>query len=140
MFKASLFAASLLSTMYVGLTYIASYYNQFLPPQHLPEERLSAISNFLLGPYGGLLSCIAVAMACLTTAILLYPFLPNILEFDLLRGKSGTFIPLLATLALSILLANLGFMGIANLLSPVLQVLCPGLILLECFQLVKSAL
>lgn len=135
MLKACLFAAGLLSAMYIGLTYVASYYTPFLDPKHLPEERLSAISLYLLGPVGALVSCIAVSMACLTTAIPLVSIFANYMKEDLLRGKGGILAPILATLAISIILANVGFMGIAAILSPILQILCPGLIVLSVFNI-----
>jgi LIVCS family branched-chain amino acid:cation transporter len=138
MLKACLFAAGLLSTMYIGLTYVASYYTPYLDPNHLPEERLSAISLHLLGPTGAFISCFAVAMACLTTAIPLVSIFANYLREDLLGGKGGVLMPLLATLAISILLANAGFMGIAAMLSPILQILCPGLIVLSVFNILHK--
>ena len=43
--------------------------------------------------------------------------------------------PLLITLGISAVIANLGFMGIAKMLSPVLQILCPGLIVLSLLNI-----
>jgi LIVCS family branched-chain amino acid:cation transporter len=135
MLKACLFAAGLLSMMYIGLTYVASYYTPYLDPNHLPEERLAAISLYLLGPKGALISCFAVSMACLTTAIPLVSIFANYMREDLLGGRGGILVPLLATLAISIGLATAGFMGIAAMLSPILQILCPGLIVLSVFNI-----
>lgn len=135
MLKASLFAAGLLCLMYIGLTYVASYYTPLLDPHHLPEERLSAISFYLLGPTGALVSCLAVSMACLTTAIPLVSIFATYMKEDLFQGKGGVFMPLIATLAISTLLATMGFMGIAAMLSPILQILCPGLIVLSIFNI-----
>ena len=135
MVKASLLAAGLLCCMYIGLTYVASWYAPALGDAIRPEERLSAISLHLLGPYGAFASCLAVSMACLTTAIPLVSIFANYMKKDLMGNKGGDMLPLIATLLLSGLLANLGFMGIANLLSPVLQVLCPGLIVLSAFNI-----
>lgn len=134
MVKASLIAAGLLSLMYIGLTYVASFYTPFLDPSHRPEERLSAISMFLLGPHGALISCIAVAMACLTTAIPLVSICADYIREDLLKSDNK-WIPLIMTLAISSFIANLGFMGIANMLGPILQILCPGLIVLSLLNI-----
>lgn len=130
MLKASFLAAGLLSVMYIGLTYVASYYVPLLG-EHLPEERLSAISRLLLGPQGAMISCIAVAMACLTTTIPLVSICANYIREDLCKGKGGNLLPLILTLVISCGIANLGFMGIAAMLSPILQILCPGLIMLS---------
>lgn len=135
MLKASLIAAGLLSLMYIGLTYVSSYYTPFLDAAHKPEERLSLIAMHLLGTMGALISCIAVSMACLTTAIPLVSICGDYIREDIMKGKGGTLMPLLITLALSALVANLGFMGIATLLAPVLQILCPGLIVLSLLNI-----
>ncbi len=68
MIKSCLIAGGLLAGMYVGLTYLASFYTPVLPA-HAPEERLATVSLYLLGPWGALFSCVAVALSCLTTAI-----------------------------------------------------------------------
>lgn len=138
MLKACLLAAGLLSGMYIGLTYVSSYYTPLLDPNHLPEERLSAISHHLLGPTGALISCVAVSMACLTTAIPLVSIFANYIREDLLGGRGGVIMPILATLGISVGLANAGFMGIAAMLSPILQILCPGLIVLSIFNLLHK--
>lgn len=135
MIKASLLAAVLLCIMYVGLTYVASYYVQFIGQHIKPEERLSAISLYLLGPYGAFFSCIAVSMACLTTAIPLVSIFAEYLKKDLLMNRIGSGAALVSTLVISSLIANMGFMGIANMLSPVLQILCPGLIVLSLLNI-----
>jgi branched-chain amino acid:cation transporter, LIVCS family len=135
MIRASLIAAGLLSIMYVGLTYIASYYTPVLDPNHAPESRLAAISLYLLGPQGAFVSCIAVAMTCLTTAIPITSICGDYIRQDLMRGKGGPLFPLVLTLGLSCLVANLGFIGIAQMLSPILQILCPGLIVLSALNI-----
>lgn len=131
MIKASLLAATLLCAMYIGLTYVASYYVQFIGEGVRPEERLSAISLYLLGPYGAMFSCIAVSMACLTTAIPLVSIFAEYMKKDLSGDRLGNGVALVSTLVISSLIANLGFMGIANMLSPILQIICPGLIVLS---------
>lgn len=138
MLKASLLAAGLLSVMYVGLTYIASFYTQVLPKGHLPEERLSEIAQYLLGPQGAFFACISVAMACLTTAIPIVSICAQYIQEDLLPVNKGPLLPLVITLTISIAVANLGFMGIANMLSPVLGILCPSLIVLSILNIVNK--
>jgi len=136
MLKASLLAAGLLSAMYVGLTYVASYYTPLLAEGHLPEERLSGIAMHLLGTQGAFISCLSIAMACLTTAIPLTSICGDYIKQDLLKGKGGDVFPIVLTLTISGAIANLGFTGIANMLSPILQILCPGLIVLSVLNIV----
>lgn len=135
MVKASLIAASLLSLMYISLTYVSSFYTQLLPENHDPAERLSAISMHLLGSYGALISSIAVVMACLTTAIPLTTICGDYIREELFRGRGGNILPLVITLAISGALANLGFMGIANMLDVILPFLCPSLIVLSILNI-----
>lgn len=90
---------------------------------------------YLLGPQGALFSCIAVAMACLTTAIPLVAICSDYIHKDIFRGSSSGVLPLLITLGLSSFVANIGFSGIANMLSPILQILCPGLIVLSILNI-----
>lgn len=129
MIKACMLAGALLAAMYIGLTYLASFYTPVLP-EHAPEERLGVISRFLLGPSGALFSCIAVSMACLTTAIPISIISAEYIHKDFMRSKGSLNFAIIISLTLSMLVANLGFMGIANMLSPILQILCPGLIIL----------
>lgn len=136
MLKASLLAAGLLSAMYIGLTYVASFYTPTLPVDHAPEERLSAIAMHLLGPYGAFVACIAVALACLTTAIPISSISAEYIRTDLLRSRGSIIFPLIASLLLSASIANLGFIGIANMLSPLLHIICPGLIVLSILNIV----
>jgi len=137
MVKASVLAAFLLSAMFIGLTFVASFYTPYLTAGHAEQARLSEISLYLLGPTGAIFSCIAVAMACLTTAIPLTSICADYIKEDLLKCK-GDLIPILITLGISAAIANLGFMGIAEMLSPVLHILCPGLIVLSVFNIIYT--
>lgn len=137
MVKASLLAGGLLATMYIGLTYVASLYTPILPA-HLPEGRLAAISLHLLGPIGALFSCIAVSLACLTTAIPITVVSADYIHGHFMRGRGSINIAIAISLGISMLMANLGFMGIANALSPILQVICPGLIILSVLSILHK--
>ncbi len=138
MLKASLLAAGILSTMYIGLTYVASFYTHVLPVDHLPEERLSAISQLLLGPQGALFACIAVAMACLTTAIPIVAICSDYIQQDLMPVKKNSMLPIALVLTISVGVANLGFIGIAHMLSPILSILCPSLIVLSISNIINK--
>jgi LIVCS family branched-chain amino acid:cation transporter len=119
------------------LTYLASFYTPILP-EHAPEERLAIISRHLLGPVGALFSCAAVSLACLTTAIPISLISAEYIHKDFMRGKGSINIAIAISLGLAMLVANLGFMGIANMLSPILQILCPGLIILSVLNILHK--
>jgi LIVCS family branched-chain amino acid:cation transporter len=137
MSKACLLAAGLLATMYFGLTYVASYYTPYLPT-HAPEERLAAISLYLLGSKGALFSCMTIALSCLTTAIPISAISASYIHEDLSRKKINLPLATAIALGLSSVVANMGFMGIAAMLSPVLQMLCPGLIILSILNILHK--
>ncbi|MCC5831647.1 MAG: branched-chain amino acid transport system II carrier protein [Chlamydiales bacterium] len=129
MIKSCAIAGLLLSAMFVGLTYVASYYKEVLPP-HAAEERLATISMYLLGSRGAFFSCLAVSLSCLTTAIPISVISAEYIQTQFMQGRGTQTFPILISLGLSAVVANLGFMGIANMLAPVLQIICPGLIIL----------
>lgn len=134
MIKASLIAAGLLLAMYVGLTYVSSYYTPMIG--NVPKEaRLSAISIYLLGPYGGFVSCVAIFMACLTTAIPLVSISAEYLRETVFKEKVGIIFPQVLILFISGCVANIGFIGIANMLFPILEILCPALIVLSIMNI-----
>jgi branched-chain amino acid:cation transporter, LIVCS family len=137
MIKSSMIAGTLLTAMYIGLTYLASFYTPLLP-SHAPEERLAVISRHLLGPAGALFSCAAVSLACLTTAIPIAVISAEYIHKDFMRKKGSINFAIAISLGLSMLVANLGFMGIANMLSPILQILCPGLIILSVLNILHK--
>lgn len=135
--KACLLAAGLLAAMYFGLTYIASYYTPLLPP-HAPEERLASIAHHLLGNVGAFFSCMAIALSCLTTAIPISAISASYIHEDLFGKKGSLALATGISLGLSALVANIGFMGIAGMLSPILQILCPGLIILSILNILHK--
>lgn len=138
MLKSSLLAAFLLAAMYYGLTTVSAHYTPHLAIDHLPEERLGAISQTLLGPYGAFFSCLAVALSCLTTAIPISAISATYIHEDLAKKKISLGLSAVISLGITMFMANLGFMGIAAILSPVLQILCPGLIILSIFNLLHK--
>ncbi len=133
--KASLIAASLLGITYAGLGYISSFYTPTLEGIEGSEDLLSAISRTILGPLGGVIASVAVAMACLTTAISLAAIFADYIQKDLSKGKIKGGASLAITLAISCLVANLGFGGIAKMLGPILEVCYPGLIVLSLLNI-----
>jgi LIVCS family branched-chain amino acid:cation transporter len=134
----SLIAASLLFLTYVGLCLISAHHGNALGADCPPEHMLSAIADRLLGPAGGCIAAIAVVTACLTTAMTLAAIFADYLRKDLCRDKISPAWALILTLILAALFANLGFGGIAAFLSPILQVVYPGLILLTLLNLSHS--
>lgn len=133
----SLIAASLLLLTYVGLCLISAQHGWTLNTSS-PEQILSLIAIKLLGPAGGCIAAIAVILACLTTAMTLASIFAEYLRKDLCKEKINPTVALIVTLLMAVLFANLGFKGIAAFLSPILQIVYPGLILLTLLNLIHS--
>lgn len=127
---ASSIATVMLGVVYAGLTYVGAYHGPAVRGDGGSEEMVRAVSVATLGPIGGLVACVAVGLACLTTAISLTVVCSNFLQKDVLKGKGGYLLPVLITLGLSFIISNLGFTGIAALIGPILRYLHPALILL----------
>lgn len=131
----SLIAASLLFLTYVGLCLISAHHGWAPGVDCPPEQMLGAIAIKLLGPWGGCIAVVAVIIACLTTAMTLVSIFADYLRKDLCKEKIGPLTALILTLVMTTFFANLGFGGIAAILSPILQVVYPGLILLTVLNL-----
>ncbi len=129
MTQASLIASFLLMATYIGLCWISAHHSWTLG-EAAPEELLQKIAIQVLGPFGGVVSALAVFLACLTTAISLAAVFSQYLQKDLLKGRVGDRVSLGATLGITAILANLGFSGIVKLWGPLLEALYPALIVL----------
>lgn len=132
--QASFIAAFLLAAVYGGLSYVASYWGPTLG-EVAPEDLLGAIALKVLGPAGALVSGIAVAMACLTTALSLTTSFGDWLEKDLFRDRLPRLSVLVVAVGSSVAMANLGFSGIMAVVGPILEVIYPGLILLTMINI-----
>lgn len=131
----SAIAASLLFLTYCSLCLVSSFHGSSLDASIPPEELLSAIAVKLLGPIGGFIAAMSVALACLTTAVTLTSIFAEFLRKDLCREKMNGYATLTITLVITTIFANLGFKGITAFLTPLLQIVYPGLILLTLLNL-----
>ncbi|MCH9609239.1 MAG: Branched-chain amino acid transport system 2 carrier protein [Chlamydiales bacterium] len=129
MLKSCLISGFLLATMFFGLSYLGSYYTPVLP-EHTEAEKLGLIAHLLLGSKGALFSAMAITVSCLTTAIPICIISSEYIKKTFFKDRGHPLTSASIPLLLSIVIANLGFMGIAKMLEPILQILCPGLIVL----------
>lgn len=127
--KASVIGAFLLSIIYVGFSFVAANYSSLL--QGTAQEELpGVIALHVLGPYASIVAQVAVILACLTTAIALSAVFAEFLHQDIFYDKLGYGWSLLVTLGITFFVSTLNFTGIANFLTPILQVCYPALIVL----------
>ena len=123
--KASFIGGLALSLVYIGLGMVASHWPSVLS-QTKPESHLGALAIEILGPYAGIIACVAVALACLTTAIALSAVFADFLQRDLLFDRVSFGACLIITLVISYFfstwnLPDHGFFG------PILMVFYPAL-------------
>ena len=126
---ASLIAMGLLAFVYTGMCYVAAHHGQDMSHVN-PEKMLSALAVKILGNSAGIVVCIAVTFACLTTAIALSVVSAQFINRDLSGNRIPYIFALLATLGISFAISTLEFAGIQGFLFPILQATLPGLILL----------
>lgn len=132
--KSGLIGAFLLGIVYIGLNYAAAFNSESLrgiPPDELPGR----LASLILGTYAGLVACIAVSLACLTTAIALAAVFAEFIHKDFSEGNVSYPLALIATLIISFFVSTLEFTGIVAFLAPILQVCYPALILLSALNI-----
>lgn len=129
MLYASLIASGLLMLTYIGLCWLASHH---LFPDAEPQDLLHQIAIKVLGPVGGVISSIAIFLACFTTAISLAAVFSSYLKEEIKKVQDKMALGI--TLGITAIVANLGFSGIVKLWGPVLELLYPILIVLCLYQ------
>lgn len=132
--KAGLIGLSLLAAIYTGFSYVSAFYAQHLGGVE-SDALISAIAFHTLGAYAGIIACIAVSLACLTTAIALSVVFSEFLRVQVLYNRVGYRSTLLLTTVIAFAFANIGFAGIVRLIAPVLRVCYPALIVLAIMNI-----
>ncbi len=132
--KASVIAASLLSAIYIGFSYVASLHSSAFPDAST-DQLLGLISLKMLGSNAGIVACTAVALACLTTAIALATVFAEFLHKDITQNRLGYIPSLLITMVITFFASTLNFNGIVSYLGPILEVCYPALIVLSLVNL-----
>lgn len=127
--QASLIGAGLLGLVYVGFSTVAAYYGGVLTALR-PEVLLGMIAHLILGSAGGFFVSMAVALACLTTAVTLAAVFAEYLQRQAGFYHLGYTYCLVLTLIASCAFANLGFEEIVGMVAPVLVVGYPVLLVL----------
>ncbi len=133
MLSASVVASILLMVVYIGLCWIASRYSHEFSLAR-PEELLHLIAMRVLGAPGAALASFAVFLACITTAISLALVFSQYVKEEFKQKEN---LAIAVTILFSTVIANLGFSGIMQLWTPLLDVLYPVVILLCLFNLRK---
>ena len=127
--QASVIGATLLGLVYVGFGLVASYYAGALIGTS-PEILLGTLAHMILGKAGGFVVSMAVALACLTTAITLAVVFAEFLQEQVLGERVSYATCLAGTLLIAGINANFGFSQIVAMMVPVLAIIYPALIVM----------
>lgn len=132
--KASFVGVFLLSAVYVGFSYLAAFHgNELLASSK--DELLGAITMRIAGSHAGLLVCMTIALACLTTAIALISAFTDFIQMEVFKEKISYELTLVASLVLTFFVSTFEFTGISAFLGPILQICYPGLIVLTVLNI-----
>lgn len=132
--KASLVGAFLLSLTYIGFSYVAAFHSEQLSAVHA-DELIRQIAVTVLGEHAGIIVCLAVALACLTTAIALCAVFAEYIHEEISGGKMSYGVALVITLLIAFAISTLNFTAIISLLAPVLEICYPALITLTLLNI-----
>jgi branched-chain amino acid:cation transporter, LIVCS family len=128
-FRASVIGAILLGAIYIGFSYLASFHGSHLNISG-KDELLAAITMRIAGANAGILVCITIALACLTTAIALISSFTDFIQKEVFKEKISYELTLIGALLATFAVSTFEFTGISAFLGPILQICYPGLIVL----------
>jgi LIVCS family branched-chain amino acid:cation transporter len=127
--KSALIGGGILSAVYFALVVLGWNYAPLLANTH-PKEMLGKIAMAALGPLAAPCVCLAVVLACLTTAIVLTSLFADFLRKEVTQNKMNHNLSLLITLGIGFTVSTLDFAGIARFIGPILETAYPALIML----------
>jgi len=132
--QATAIGAFLLSIIYIGFSFVAASHSAHLSGT-TDDLLLGAIALNILGPYAGIVTSVAVALACLTTVIALASVFAEFLHKDIVQDKVGYLPCLLATVISTYFISIMNFSEIVKFLAPILSICYPALIVLSVLNL-----
>lgn len=133
-FKASWISASVLSLVYILMVCLGWVYAPALENVP-PQEMLGTIALEALGSLAAPCVCVAVVLACLTTAVALASLFADFLRKEVAKEKISHSIALATTLIIGFFVSTLEFAGIARFLGPILEIVYPALIVLTVINI-----
>lgn len=138
-FKASIIGAVFLAIVYVGFAFLAASHSHLLADVG-GDQLLGKIGAVILGPMAGFVVSMAVAMACLTTAIGLTTVTSEFLQKHVFKDRVNYLGCVALTLIITGLISLLGFSGIVTLIAPILSICYPGFLVLCAYNLIRKTI
>ncbi len=137
--RAACVGAGALSLVYFMLVLLGWAYSPILIDTP-PQEMLGVIALSSLGNFAAPCLCIAIILACLTTAVVLASLFADFIQHDVSREKVGRIPSLIITLVIGFFVSTLDFGGIAAFLGPLLEIVYPALIVLTVVNIASKLL
>lgn len=135
-FGASIIGAILLSLIYIGFSFLSAFHATEI--QCGKDELLAAITLKIAGPHAGILVCVTIALACLTTAIALISAFTDFIQKEVFNEKITFEVTLIGSLLLTFVISSFEFNTISAFLGPILQIFYPGIIVLTILNIAYS--
>ncbi len=143
LFWASIISVILLAIIYVGLAFSAANHNIAL--MNVPRAQiLIHLSFIILHSKLALVSNIAIALACFTTALGAGVTFADIICDEFKRSDMFKHIQIpyfsmcIGVVAVTLLLANLGFEGLMHFIEPLVQAIYPSVIVLAITSIIEK--
>lgn len=135
---ASLVGVLLLSSVYGGFVYLGAAYAPQLEGV-APAQMLTMIAGLTLGPYALPIISVTIALACLTTLIILTNLFAEFLSDEVCDGKISRQHSIIITLVISFLVSLAGFTKLASWIGAILMYAYPSLIALATGKIIEKA-
>jgi len=140
---ASIISVTLLAIIYIGLAFSAANHSATLVnvPRH---QILIHLSFIILHSKLALVSNIAIALACFTTALGAGVTFADIIcdEFkrsDMFKHINIPYFPMsFGVIAVTVIMANLGFEGLMRIIDPVVHIIYPSVVTLAITSIVEK--
>jgi len=130
-----LVGAFLMAILYIGMSSVAALYAQELQGVR-PDVLIGTVALKVLGQYAGIITCVAVIIATLTTAIALASVFSEFIARDVCKDKIRYRTALFFSCVIAFFVSTLEFGGIVQMLSPIVQTIYPMLLLLSIINIV----
>lgn len=134
---ASLIGAGFIALIYMCFVALGAKHAPLLL-QVSPEQMFSAIAGHALGPIAIPIVAITIALACLTTAVVLAMLFADFVHEDMSKYRFGQHKAVILTLVISFLVSLVGFSSLRTWIGAVLEIAYPALIVLTIANIVSK--
>lgn len=135
--SASIIGAGFIALIYMGFVALGAKHAPLLR-QISPEQMLSSVAGHALGPVAVPIVAITIALACLTTAVVLAMLFADFVHEDISRFRFGQHKAIILTLVISFLVSLVGFSSLRVWIGAVVEIAYPALIVLTIANIVNK--